>query len=560
MITEGFTTSPDAAHAVDLHAIVRKERLAAEAELDALRRKISDIGQIENSLLPPGRLPAEILVELFEILRDACSPDGPSWTHYTRVCRRWRAVALGSRKIWSTIWITSYTKRSVLYVSTSLERSQNLPLAIYIQAPDYCIGPHTFDQIACKTQMRDALKLHASRIYAFDADCFCSGDALGWVEFPMANLKDINIESTVVSQRPEYPVDYHTSSLNDHPNLKCITLFNAYMDWSYPLDRVRKLEITAPEHGDRPSEGDFWTALSKCNKLRRLRLDVAMPEDRAIGNPVSLPKLRSLSIEDTPQNITTFLDRVILPETCEVELQLDHGEAAIQDWLPIPSTSSILKRLTWAEVRVEEQLNSYFFGRDIMDIDDYSLLVKSKSSPSNMFVAGFMLSRAMEEIEKAFGSSPLQVIQFRTPDPSFNSITHADTTEWRRFLSKFPLLRSLAFTLAPSGTPDACPALLDALMPAADAASEFAQVASPRLEVLALSKDNIPAVPDFHAKLLECLDARATAGSPLKLLVFMDGMQPGAAISVEEVECLKQRVTVWSVGLEHAATGILEST
>ncbi|KAJ3540378.1 hypothetical protein NMY22_g4320 [Coprinellus aureogranulatus] len=62
-----------------------------------------------NASLPVNRLPPEILLTIFEILKTYAKEEQGngepplSWFRVTFVCRRWRTIALDSPSLWTTI-------------------------------------------------------------------------------------------------------------------------------------------------------------------------------------------------------------------------------------------------------------------------------------------------------------------------------------------------------------------------------------------------------------------------------------------------------------------------
>ncbi|KAJ7355821.1 hypothetical protein DFH08DRAFT_690668, partial [Mycena albidolilacea] len=95
-------------------------------------------------LAPVRRLPSEILGEIFSLVVSAMKlqvhlpPIGKTldapWL-FTRVCRRWSAVALATPALWSTVFLNldcDGTQGSISLTNLCFRRSGNLPLTINI--------------------------------------------------------------------------------------------------------------------------------------------------------------------------------------------------------------------------------------------------------------------------------------------------------------------------------------------------------------------------------------------------------------------------------------------
>lgn len=76
---------------------------------------------------PISRLPDEVLVEVFLILRDWSLKTDGNWFIVTHVCRRWRNVAIDFPRLWS---VPDLCKHSFYQIKTFLERAKAAPLTI----------------------------------------------------------------------------------------------------------------------------------------------------------------------------------------------------------------------------------------------------------------------------------------------------------------------------------------------------------------------------------------------------------------------------------------------
>ncbi|KAJ7879010.1 hypothetical protein B0H14DRAFT_2566955 [Mycena olivaceomarginata] len=113
----------------------------------SLQLRRADLLQSVNThkaiLAPVRRLPSEILGEIFSLVVSATfqvqlPPTGKTldapWL-FTRICRRWSAVALATPALWSTVFLhldCDGTQGSISLTNLCFQRSGNLPLTINI--------------------------------------------------------------------------------------------------------------------------------------------------------------------------------------------------------------------------------------------------------------------------------------------------------------------------------------------------------------------------------------------------------------------------------------------
>ena len=113
-------------------------------QLSEIRDRIRMLNARRNALVPIGRLPPEVLGEIFLILvkerfyRLHERMNLPDYYYYTTskrccfeflgVCHHWREVALRTPRLWSYILLHNRSKLDM--VGTCLERSRNAPLTI----------------------------------------------------------------------------------------------------------------------------------------------------------------------------------------------------------------------------------------------------------------------------------------------------------------------------------------------------------------------------------------------------------------------------------------------
>ncbi|KAI0320584.1 hypothetical protein OF83DRAFT_1104200 [Amylostereum chailletii] len=124
----------------------RKNILAElEDELEVLSEVVTLGRRWRNSFTPVSSLPPEILLEIFDILRDVWpysidvitdqdndgSSDGLGWIRVTHVCHSWRQIALNCATLWRHV---HYTKLTRPWANELLLRSRLAPLDIDVLA------------------------------------------------------------------------------------------------------------------------------------------------------------------------------------------------------------------------------------------------------------------------------------------------------------------------------------------------------------------------------------------------------------------------------------------
>ncbi|VDB83225.1 unnamed protein product [Peniophora sp. CBMAI 1063] len=114
-----------------------------ELELDVLQKYAAIARQRRNAATSLGRLPAEVLTEIFLFAQEDWKPQRrrgkPStsdavpydlgWLNITHTCSQWRKVALGAPQLWTTISCTRFSPRAATVL---LRRSERLPLSLHV--------------------------------------------------------------------------------------------------------------------------------------------------------------------------------------------------------------------------------------------------------------------------------------------------------------------------------------------------------------------------------------------------------------------------------------------
>ncbi|KAG1738507.1 hypothetical protein EDB19DRAFT_1852366 [Suillus lakei] len=155
------------------------------------KKKITKSINLHNRLRSAlWRLPTEILSHIFHL----CLPDVPGFNTLkppsqltapmllTRICRRWREVAIGVPSLWRRLSVTvvdSHWQRAAFCYDSYLKRSQGLPLSLALE----CSKDHS-------TKIRSLLQPYINQISSLSINC---PQAQGLPDQPELLLKDLPV-------------------------------------------------------------------------------------------------------------------------------------------------------------------------------------------------------------------------------------------------------------------------------------------------------------------------------------------------------------------------------
>ncbi|EIM91781.1 uncharacterized protein STEHIDRAFT_164247 [Stereum hirsutum FP-91666 SS1] len=251
-----------------------------------------------------------------------------------RVSRRWRAIALDSPQVWTTLSLPafpdiSYTdlriEESLKAVQSWLARSRSLPLSFGVSVTRL---PYEYD-----VDFDLYLARYLSMLF---------GECHRWKEVNITFHSYSDIESVL---RPLLPssspnlapllerfVVYSSGTYNesimtlfkDAPLLQNVKLYHPNLTkWSLPWSQLTRIDVTNSRltwnsHNSIPTD-EFMAMLGKCNKVEDLRFSVATDIDFESLNaikPIALPALHRLhaSLNDPTARFTcAFLGSVHAP-------------------------------------------------------------------------------------------------------------------------------------------------------------------------------------------------------------------------------------------------------
>lgn len=121
--------------------------LFSQNSVNVIDRHISELKARRNANLPVVRLPVEVIANIFFLLarppRDWTQwrnddSDIWDWLEVTKVCRRWREVALGYAALWAEIKSPIYKNKAKTFLERSGQADLSVDLGLYrMHSSDY---------------------------------------------------------------------------------------------------------------------------------------------------------------------------------------------------------------------------------------------------------------------------------------------------------------------------------------------------------------------------------------------------------------------------------------
>lgn len=329
-------------------ALTLQAKTREQLQQDVLHhlRAILDSKRQINTLVPIGRLPSEVLVEIFIHCRNlaiaANSAMGAAsrhdrtirplppyaWLKITHVCHRWRQAALDFPRLWSVVVLSG----RVECAHELLSRAKMAPLTV-CSAP-----PKTPPTPIIERVLRDREHLVTVDI------CTRGGNFPGLTADPAPNLENLALQYTdsrysLASNARHALLDHFVSC--DLPCLRTLSLQGGLRVWPAPLLKptLTHLRLCCREMtpGRLPiSTSSLMDALAAMPLLQELDLgNVFAPmtdEDWSDDDvhPTVLPKLHRLNLVEDTLRCADLLRRLSFPPTAVLSL-------ACLDRLPVVS-------------------------------------------------------------------------------------------------------------------------------------------------------------------------------------------------------------------------------
>ncbi|TFY68941.1 hypothetical protein EVG20_g3355 [Dentipellis fragilis] len=333
-------------------------RKMLDLEMEAVELVMSSLRTRCNALVPVNRLPSEVLVHVFYLLRRIYVPlkkrdpevaklSVPSqiigWVQVTHVCRQWRNVALENPTLWSDIpfilgdrWTTEF-----------FARSQAAPIVIDHNMPRYI--PWTGDVENFATSVAQHLwRTQELGLIATPADFARVLPSLVGGPAPLLE-KAVIVHSTPVAAPLDgllvWPPDAFSRLV---PRLRHLRLWFWRFSWeSITYETLVHLDIKGldvdPEPTLREGLGLLLAALDKMPHLEVLKIDDVLPPpppdatpDSVCGPTITCPNLHTFHLSDDIRNCGLALNHIVVPATADHQISCtksDNGCAFVLPWL-----------------------------------------------------------------------------------------------------------------------------------------------------------------------------------------------------------------------------------
>lgn len=297
----------------------------AAEEIKDLRDAIVASLTLHNARVPINCLPTEILENILSsLVASHISPIERS-KHVVRaasVCRRWRAVAVGSHALWSHITLNKRLTR------TFIARSASVPIDFTFESNQ----PYALPMGAHK-----ALFTCAERTRTFSArlDRHTMINVLNKFPADLPILESLTLNCTRTVSFPDTELPRGAESiLNSHtPSLRRLNLVEVTLPWTAPLFRgLTHLDVQL--EAQHPKLGHFLDVLDACPDLELLRLHDAHPvsTDEAIPRRVALPRLQTIDLSG--RHAAYILAFLVPPATAHIRIPVFRYVPAWHSHLP----------------------------------------------------------------------------------------------------------------------------------------------------------------------------------------------------------------------------------
>ncbi|KDQ13427.1 hypothetical protein BOTBODRAFT_66669 [Botryobasidium botryosum FD-172 SS1] len=304
---------------------IKAIELASDAFNTCTARALSSLRRRQNQLTSVHRLPNEILSLIFVLAiehKHNSSPSNHRPIRISGVCRRWRAVALGTPRLWTCIDVAGPPNM----METFFNRSGNAPL--HISATMGRDPDREKDNAFYWSQ-------HSSRwtsLALFGYDATRASKIWEWAGQAAPSLEALKVYMKGYGAPGSNPVDLFKG--NVPPRLHRITLVGFYL----PLTNSMFTNLTKLHLGrmlDCPGTYivDLLQAVRASPCLEELRVEDVNPalgsatwDELALGAPsnIDLPHLQRLSLLLLEAGVVQFiLARVTIPPRANLKIDMD---------------------------------------------------------------------------------------------------------------------------------------------------------------------------------------------------------------------------------------------
>ncbi|VDC01767.1 unnamed protein product [Peniophora sp. CBMAI 1063] len=302
---------------------------ALDSELSNIEKALYHARQLRNLKTGPCKLPAEVLVSVFEYVQTEWPPlRRPSeerdtfdagWMSLAHVCSKWREILIGVPSLWSKPTLNTFDIPHQ-YIPDILFRARLNPLDLEL---DYTGGSDTvLNDIGANAWLSPSVLRRARRL-----DITAGEDVISLIATRLYlvhetdQLRDLRVSTLFANGNPDLPIPFQTLS-----GVKRLHLCNCQISWQSPIfsRHVTHLHLSQRSGGFRPSYGEMAALAALLESLQTLHLADVVPiagptPDQSIPIVLSA-SLRDLQIfvnnEETAMDGLIFISQVIAPRQC----------------------------------------------------------------------------------------------------------------------------------------------------------------------------------------------------------------------------------------------------
>ncbi|GJE88330.1 F-box protein [Phanerochaete sordida] len=526
--------------------VEKAQILASVAEWEV---QIAAAKQRLNEFAPVGRLPDELLVEIFLHQSSSWRAGDRSWTQVLRVCRRWHEVASRCLALWAQICATSFE-----WTVNMLSRSQQAALDVVIPDGSTPIINPIISLLAELPRTRSIdwnhyRFLHEATTPVNSAPFLCS----------------VTLRCTSPVEYIPCPTPFDTL---DMPFLTHVELVDIPVTWTSNMFSTTLTHLTyhLPHVRDRRLNQSFprlLGILKSMTKLQFLELRNVLPEpSRTEDIQVRLPCLHSLNVYDEPLGTHFLLEHVSFPRDAHISITFptsypNHDQVArcvsslTSTFASDPDSKRPVHRLQSLRVtQLGVEAWTMHQGVDVLSSHVTDSLA-SQSVPLIIQVATEGLPDPASA-SKSFSETVCRALPLSDVCSAFFDLEGFNSGHWHALQESMPNLRELGLFGPPSSHLWALNALagsVDAPTNPINGSDQSCAAAFPKLEVLFLRNlqrmQHTPRNPnsserDPVSRYCKVLRTRKNAGLLLSRIVIVETVLTQA--DVNELQSVAQEV------------------
>jgi hypothetical protein len=411
----------------------------------SLQRSILALTAIRNTLVAIDNFPDEILVEIFWLLALSVRPDlvpvgdirpktGISWLAVSKVCRRWRNIALWTPKLYSFV-----DGRDITITRVFLRRSSNVPVDVHLQS-DAKSGPQDETMSVIKPHFFRVRELHCRLRFQILLSVLAHLSSVPAPVLESLHLKQSSVRRILgLNETIVIPEIFNGKT----PALRRLHLANVSIPWTSPIyTGLTDLHLHLQHPSAAPPIDTFLRVLENCPLLETLTLvragpclEADLPEYPSPARVVELARLREIYLHpNRPIDAQYVVAHLDIPSTatiiicCKLDSNQDFSSVLPRDCGSLRGFSRIRHLRLYVE-----------------DVQSISLIGYAQSSAKVLFLSlyvgeneGMLKPRLfVSQLDRFFPLSHLENLEL------VDCAAHLSSEKLIEVLSKLPSLTQL---------------------------------------------------------------------------------------------------------------------